>query len=151
MTKTEIMSEVFHRHIKAHELNEAIRVLVELGCVTREFEATSGRRKEYIYYVYITNRFNLSRTYMRLLDLARLAVDAKHRTNGHHNGLPCELSEKSEEIPSRGVNAGDALETPACELSEKIELSPPVTPPPSLRAGRRARVLSLVWGDAASH
>jgi len=51
MTKTEIISEVFHGHIKAHDLNTAIRLLVQEGIVTRQFApSTGGRRKEYVCY-----------------------------------------------------------------------------------------------------
>ena len=126
MTKTEIISEVFHGHIKAHNLNAAIRTLAQEGLVTRQFApSTGGRRKEYICYGSSSNNSILTRARTGYIELARLALTSV--SSGETK--TCELSELSELSPSPPVTTPHSPKMSDCEESEESELSPspPVT------------------------
>jgi hypothetical protein len=122
MTKTEIISEVFHGHIRAHDLNHAIRVLADAGVVTRKGGAsTGGRRKEYICYGDAASTSPNVRARTRYRELGKEAL-ASHQ-QCVCDSKPCEESEKSEESPNASRDAGDAQICGACEESEKSEES----------------------------
>jgi hypothetical protein len=127
MTRTEIISEVFHGHIKAHDLNTALRILSEEELITRQFApSTGGRRKEYVCYGGSPSSSPLMRTRARYIDLAGLSIqaEASMMTEG------CEKSELSEESPCDGADAHVGDFPPLCEKSELSEESP-LTPIPS--------------------
>jgi Bifunctional DNA primase/polymerase, N-terminal/Primase C terminal 1 (PriCT-1) len=121
MTKSEVIREVFHGHIKAHELNAAIRVLVNEGLITRQFaDSTGGRKREYLCYGDSTNTSTLTRAradYIKLSGLEGHTTLEWYRERG-------ELSEKSEESPFAGAVPRNGENQPFCEESEKSEESP---------------------------
>jgi hypothetical protein len=121
MAKSEITKEVFHGHIKAHELNTAIRLLVEEGIVTRVFAPSrGGRRKEFICYGETHVHPLFAHSQNRYIDLIDITIE----TPCAENEKGCEKSEKSERSPFDGVDTGDSEKQPVCEKSEKSERSP---------------------------
>jgi len=120
MTKTEIISEVFHGHIRAHDLNQAIRILADAGIVTRlGGPTTGGRRKEYICYGHHDTNISITRTRMRYRDIGKSVLDGSLQCAC--DCKTCEKSEKSEESRDASMNTCDARKSEDCELSEKSE------------------------------
>jgi hypothetical protein len=118
MTKTEIISEVFHNHIRAHDLNQAIRVLADAGIVTRKVgPPNGGRRKEYICYGEQSSYSTIYRTRARYREIGERALQASFACAD--DSKRCEKSEKSEESPSGCVDTGDDQAHGVCEKSEE--------------------------------
>ena len=145
MTKTDIIREVFHGHIKAHDLNTAIRLLAEEGMITRQFApSTGGRRKEYVCYGGSSSSSTLTRARAGYIELVELSMQGEPPATTMTE--ECELSEKSELSLFEGVNTRSGENHQPCEESELSEESPsqqektPHAPaPPCLHAETRAQ------------
>jgi hypothetical protein len=146
MTKTEIMTEVFHKNIKAYELNEALRILRDRKVITMAYEAgAKGRPTQYVCYGtdgdgYEINELNPSRAYARYVDIAKDAVERQITSISTDHGFessPYELNELNELSQKSGANAEGQHKDSDYELNELNELSRRVGPCLSCGCPRR--------------
>jgi hypothetical protein len=123
MSKTQIANDVFHKHIKAAALNEAIRILAEAGTITYAYEPSEGGRKtEYI--CYGTGPSASSNACAHFIVLSEIAITQYREGRCEHDCQACGKSGKSGKSPLGGADTGEAQNAACAEEVGKSGKSP---------------------------